>query len=137
MPYYVNACDNTARCLYRGLKTRNVDTLERHIIDILAEAGPRGLRVGKIVRYVFNASNSMFAPADMSEVTRYVRNYVRQNSRRSNSILAGTGKWGVYKLNMRSPSARALLREINGVSDDDSVKPAAGEPADANELTLF
>lgn len=115
----------------------NVDTLERHIIDILAEAGSRGLRVGKIARYVFNASNSMFAPADIGEVTRYVRNYVRRNSRKRGAILAGTGKRGVYKLNMRSQSARALLREINGDTDDDSLKPDAGEPVNAGGPTLF
>ena len=110
-----------------------MDIYERHIVEILIDAGNRGLRVGQIVRYVFNAANSMFEPADIADVRRYVHNYVRRNSRHSDSILAHGTKRGVYKLNKKSEKAHAVISQVTGIPYVDTTDK--GTPAtDSNDL---
>ena len=50
------------------------------IIRVLTEAGDKGLKVDKISRHVFNACNSMFAPADYERVHQYVGQYLYRNA---------------------------------------------------------
>ena len=103
--------------------------MKGEILKILAEAGPEGLRVRKIVLHVYNAQNNFFETASLEEVKRRVVAFLQQNSRHPKDLLLHVA-WGVYRLNPESEKARMLRLSFSASKDhaagsaDDQPKPA-------------
>lgn len=88
---------------------------ESIIIDILAEAGSKGLALHKIARHVHNRVNSFFDMKDYADVYADVRKIIYKNSRNSYSLFKRTSVRGRYILNMNSEKFRQ--RQIEFTSD--------------------
>ena len=72
--------------------------MREEILKILAEAGPEGLRVRKIILHVYNSQNDLFNKVSLEEVKRRVLLFLQQNSRYSQDLLDHPS-WGTYRLN--------------------------------------
>ncbi len=81
--------------------------MQDDILKILAEAGPEGLRVRKIILHVFNSQNTLFQTTSLEEVKRRVLAFLQQNSRHPNDLLDHPS-WGNYRLNPKSKRARTI-----------------------------
>lgn len=91
------------------------------ILQILAEAGPEGLRVRKIILHVYNSQNSLFHTVSVEEVKRRVLAFLQQNSRHSHDLLDHPA-WGVYRLNPKSRRAQQIRLSFR---DNDNDVPEA------------
>jgi hypothetical protein len=87
------------------------------ILKILAEAGPEGLRVRKIILHVYNSQNSLFHNVSLEEVKRRVLAFLQQNSRHSRDLLDHPA-WGIYRLNPKSKRARKIQLSFCDSGDD-------------------
>lgn len=96
--------------------------MREDILKILAEAGPEGLRVRKIILHVYNSQNSLFQAASLEEVKRRVLAFLQQNSRHPHDILEHPS-WGVYRLNMKSKRARSIQLAFRYEQTDETDKP--------------
>lgn len=75
---------------------------EQAIFDVLLEAGEKGLSVKNIAHHVHNSLNTFFDKREYSEVYAQVRQYIKNNSRNSYSVLEHTSERGCYRLNKNS-----------------------------------
>ena len=75
---------------------------DAYIIEVLLEAGERGLTPSKIAHHVHNRVNTFFSQTDYEDVYGYVRAFILRNTRHPYSLLKRTGKWGHYCLNPSS-----------------------------------
>ncbi len=81
--------------------------MREEILKIMAEAGPEGLRVRKIILHVYNSQNSLFHAVSLEEVRRRVLAFLQQNSRHPHDLLQHPS-WGVYRLNPNNKRARII-----------------------------
>lgn len=104
--------------------------MREDILKILAEAGPEGLRVRKIILHVYNSQNNLFHVVSLEEVKRRVLAFLQQNSRYAHDILEHPS-WGVYRLNMKSKRARSIQLSFcyDPADETDPSDPKPDEPA--------
>ena len=107
---------------------------ERHILQILTEAGTEGLSVAKISRHVFNASNTFFNTVEFEEVHRWVAAYLLRNSKSSDSLIEKTER-GIYRLNPKSSETRQLMLQFCDKGEDDEEDNTIGH--EDLSLSLF
>ena len=111
-------------------------TYEQQILNILTEAGERGISVLSIARHVYNLNSTLFFVPDFEEIHTFVQQYLLKNSKSSQSLIEQTGRRGYYRLNTAgSADARQLLldfREEQKETEDSEEKP----PQDMS-LSLF
>ncbi len=81
---------------------------EHAVMEILFEAGERGLPVSKIARHVHHRVNSLFEQVSYDEVYGHVRRYVHKNSRNSYSLFEHAPQYGHYRVNRNSENLRQL-----------------------------
>lgn len=109
--------------------------MREDILKILAEAGPEGLRVRKIILHVYNSQNSLFHAVSLEEVKRRVLAFLQQNSRHSHDLLDHPS-WGVYRLNPKSKKARNI--QLTFCYDEANVTDETPRPSDRpSGPTLF
>lgn len=106
---------------------------EKDIIRILKEAGRGGLSVRKIATHVYNAHTGFFETPDFEEVVRRVYSFLRYHSQNRDSIIEHTGRWGVYRLNMKSLRMRQLMLQFKDNTDEQETPP----PVPDRSLSLF
>ena len=77
-----------------------------NVLQILQEAGPQGLHVGKISLHVFNGMNSLFEERDFEEVHHDVNMFLieaeRLKKEEEKRPLVIRLRRGVYKINKRA-----------------------------------
>ena len=105
---------------------------DRHILEILAEAGADGLTVQNIARHVFNACNSFFNVISFEEVHSYVQYYLLKNSHNPNSIIQRLSLRGTYRLNPLSGDAQQLRLQFSKEPEE-----TAESPTEDQSLSLF
>lgn len=86
---------------------------EREILDILLEAGDKGLTVKNISRHVHYEANSLFEEICYNDVYKDVRRFIQKESRNSYSILEHTQERGCYRLNRNSEIFSQLLLQFD------------------------
>lgn len=89
---------------------------ENDIIDILLEAGERGLSVKKIAHHVCNKRTTLFESLEEKDVRAAISQWLWQKSRQRNSCVEHTGKWGTYRL--KEAAANTDL-QLNFLTDED------------------
>ena len=109
-----------------------MQTYEREILMILASAGNKGLKKEKIVRHVYNACNSMFAPLAYDDVYTSVSQYLYKSSKTAGSLVA-KGGFGIYKLDRQQAAIRQLhLFYDEGMVSEPVAAPSCVEPQQSN-----
>ena len=105
---------------------------EKEILQILTEAGTKGLSVRKIARHVYNTSNTFFNVLDFEEVHAAVQQYLFRNSRKKNAVIEKTPVRGVYRINKNSAEFRQLM--LLFMPEEDTV---VKKPSMDGSLSLF
>ena len=103
------------------------------IIRVLTEAGDKGLKVDKISRHVFNACNSMFAPADYERVHQYVGQYLYRNAFLVKHPFIQKIGWGKYRLDR----CAARTAQLSFHFQDTSAPPEPLAAMEDHTLPLF
>lgn len=86
---------------------------DQQILNILTEAGERGISVQAICKHIYNMNRTFFVTPDYEEIRSYVQQYLLKNSKSSQSLIESTGQRGYYRLNMTgSLDARQLLLQF-------------------------
>jgi len=109
-----------------------VANYDRHILEVLVEAGVEGLSVQKISRHVFNACNTFFDSISFDDVHSYVQYYLLKNSRNSNSFIERLSSRGIYRLNPSSGDAQQLKLQFSKEPEETQEKTAVD-----HSLSLF
>jgi len=113
-------------------------TYDRHILQILNEVGMRGISVKSLVKHVYNLNNSLFAPPDIDEVTKCVRNYLARNSKSATSLIEHMERRGYYRLNTgNSATARQLMMDFYEADEDNAEEEEKEKPQQDFSLSLF
>jgi len=112
---------------------------ERHILQILAETGERGISARALVKHVYNLNCTLFGSPDMDTLKRSVRTYLASQLRRKYPLVERTGRWGYYRLNTRgNAEARQLLLEFGSApTADDTPVEEKPERQEDQSLSLF
>ena len=98
---------------------------DKQILQILAEAGERGISVLSVARHVFNLNRTFFVSPDFSEIHAYVQHYLRRNSLHPQSLVEHTGRRGFYRLNVSgSADARQLMFDFSASKEEKPEEPA-------------
>ena len=109
--------------------------MREEILKILAEAGPEGLRVRKIILHVYNSQNDLFNKVSLEEVKRRVLLFLQQNSRYSQDLLDHPS-WGTYRLNPKNIKAHTTQLSFLPTEDDRPDVPQQ-KPTNQTGPTLF
>lgn len=110
--------------------------MEKKLVVILAEAGPAGLPLRKIVKHVFNQENSLFAPVSISDVHGKVASYLRYHSHKRGDMFLRPSH-GRYALNRSNKRVRAILAEVGRKDDTDTANQATTPDPSWPLLDLF
>ena len=106
---------------------------DQQILQILTEAGDRGLSVQTISKHVFNRTRTFFVSPDLEEIRSYVQQFLLRNSKSAQSLIERTGQRGYYRLNTQgSLDARQLMLQFS----DDELKEEE-KPRQDFSLSLF
>ena len=114
-----------------------VDTLtyDQQILQVLTEAGEKGLNVQAISKHVFNMNRTFFVTPDFDEIRTYVQQYLLRNSKSRQSLIESTGQRGYYRLNT-SGSTDALQMMLR-CRDGQESSTEEEKPQQDLSLSLF
>lgn len=111
-------------------------TYEQQILNVLTEAGERGIGVQTIARHVYNMNCTLFHTPDFTEIHQFVQQYLLRNSKSSQSLIEATGRRGYYRLNTQgSADARQLMLQFRE-EQQQTEAPVEAPPQDLS-LNLF
>ncbi len=74
-------------------------TYDQQILQVLTEAGERGIGVQAIAKHVYNMNCTFFSQPNYEEIRAYVQQYLLRNSKSSQSLIEHTCQRGYYRLN--------------------------------------
>lgn len=83
--------------------------LDQEILNVLIEAGTKGLKIEKIARHVYNSCNSIFNPLTYDHVHAYVTQYLIKCAKNPSSIIERGKGVGVYHINYQSDAIQQLM----------------------------
>lgn len=108
---------------------------DQEIYKALSLAGDAGLKAEKIARHVFNANNSMFHPLVFKDVHTYVLQFLRKNSKASDSAIEKGEGLGIYRLNRKNTIAQQFMLQFAPHDEEQAKANENGE--DTRQLSLF
>lgn len=138
MPHHQHGYSKRQQAKHRQTENKITTSglfMREEILKILAEAGPEGLRVRKIILHVYNSQNDLFNKVSLEEVKRRVLLFLQQNSRYSQDLLDHPS-WGTYRLNPKSIKAQTTQLSFLP-TEDDCPDVAQQKPAKQTGPTLF
>lgn len=106
---------------------------DREILQVLCEAGEKGLSVGKIARHVFNSRNGFFDNVTFDEVRREVASFLTRGCKSSDAVVERTGERGVYRMNLSSVNTGQLMFDFK----DDETEVSSEKAVEDQSLSLF
>jgi hypothetical protein len=93
---------------------------DQQILQVLVEAGERGISIKNISRHVYNMNCTFFAQPDFEEIRTYVGHYLLRNSKSAQALVESTGRRGYYRLNTSGSSyARQMLLDLSEKKDEE------------------
>ncbi len=96
-------------------------TYDQQILNVLLQAGDRGLSVQAIVKHVYNMNRTFFQQPDYEELHNYVQQYLLKNSKSAQSLIENAGQRGRYRLNTSgSQDAQQLVLQFRDEPQDDA-----------------
>ena len=109
---------------------------DSQILQILTEAGERGIGVQTIAKHIYNMNRTFFFQPDYEEIHNYVQQYLLRNSKSQQSLIESTGRRGYYRLNTSgSADARQLMLQFT--NDQQEEKEEEKPPVQDLSLDLF
>ena len=109
---------------------------DSQILQILTEAGERGIGVQTIAKHIYNMNRTFFFQPDFEEIHNYVQQYLLRNSKSQQSLIESTGRRGYYRLNTSgSADARQLMLQFT--NDQQEEKEEEKPPVQDLSLYLF
>ena len=123
----------TQRLKNLKLADRRTVSYDRQILEVLIEAGERGIGVRSIVKHIYNRNRTFFFTPDYEEIRAQVRRFLSRNSRSAHSLVQRAGRRGYYRLNTSgNTDARQMMlsfregeqaRETAGQREEERDKP--------------
>lgn len=111
-------------------------TYEQQILNILTEAGERGISVQSIARHVYNLNRTLFYTPNLGEIHSFVQQYLLRNSKSDLSLIESTGRRGFYRLNTQgSADARQLMLHFR--EEQEEAEASEEKPLQDMSLDLF
>ena len=107
--------------------------LDQEILNVLIEAGAKGLKMEKIARHVYNSCNSIFNPLSYENVHAYVAQYLIKCSKNPKSIIEKGKGVGVYHVNYKSEAVVQLM--LNFSSSNAKQQEGGGDSSEASSCT--
>lgn len=95
--------------------------LDQEILNVLVEAGTKGLKVEKIARHVYNSCNSIFNPLSYENVHAYVTQYLIKCSKNPKSVIEKGKGVGVYHVNYKSEAVMQLMFNFSSTNAEQQV----------------
>lgn len=95
--------------------------LDQEILNVLVEAGTKGLKVEKIARHVYNSCNSIFNPLSYENVHAYVTQYLIKCSKNPKSVIEKGKGVGVYHVNYKSEAVMQLMFNFSSTNAEPQV----------------
>ena len=103
-------------------------TYDSQILQILTEAGEKGISVQLLSKNLYNLNSTLFYTPDYEEIRSYVQQYLLKNSKSAQSLVESTGRRGYYRLNTQNNAdARQLVlkfKESSNIQDEKEEKPS-------------
>lgn len=88
-------------------------TYDQQILNVLTEAGERGVSVQAVAKHVYNMNCTFFLQPDYEEIRSYVQQFLLKNSKSNLSLIENTGRRGYYRLNTTgSADARQMMLQF-------------------------
>ena len=113
-------------------------TYEQQILNILTEAGERGISVQSIARHVYNTNNTFFHSPDFADIHNFVQQFLLRNSKSAQSLIETTGRRGYYRLNTNgSADARQLMLNFKEEQQNKTSEDADETKNEDRSLCLF
>ena len=108
---------------------------DQQILQVLTEAGERGIGVQTIAKHIYNMNCTFFTQPDYEEIRNYVQQYLLRNSKSVHSLIENTGRRGYYRLNTAgSLDARQMMLQFR---DEHQEKKEEEKPRQDFSLDLF
>lgn len=99
---------------------------EKDVIQILIEAGDKGLSISKIAHHVFNTRNNLFGSINYNTVYNLIYRYIKQNLKRSDSPIVNASEHGKYTINHNQNALQQFIvwldEEDTNTRDEDKDK---------------
>lgn len=108
----------------------------QEILNILREAGDRGLSLRKIVLHVYNQQNDLFHTVSMQETKMEVKKFLLANSRKPNGLVERVRR-GVYRLNRKACKCNQFLLQFDQDEDQDVAADSGLNSAPQEGPSLF
>lgn len=109
-----------------------------NIMNVLSEAGKKGLKFPLIVRNVYNKNVSLFEDANnIVEIRKEVLRFLLQNSISSTSPIERMEKRGYYRINPNSDKNIQLQFDFSGETEEKVEREYAAEESYAEQMVLF
>jgi hypothetical protein len=111
---------------------------DKQILNILTEAGERGIGVQAIARHVYNMNCTFFHQPDFEEIRQYVQQYLLRNSKSAQSLIEHTERRGYYRLNTAgSADALQLMLQFREHQEENEEEKAEEKSRQDLSLDLF
>lgn len=111
--------------------------LDQEILNVLIEAGTKGLKMEKIARHVYNSCNSIFNPLSYENVHAYVAQYLIKCSRNPKSIIERGKGVGVYHVNYKSEAVMQLMLNFSSRNAEQQEEGRSASEASNSTRDLF
>lgn len=114
-------------------------TYDQQILQILLQAGEKGMSVQALAKHVYNLNWTFFQQPDLQEIHKYVRKYLLRNSKSKQSLVERTSRRGFYRLNTRGTNdAKQLMLQFQKDTEGKEGKEEKEEkPQEDLSLSLF
>lgn len=114
-------------------------TYDQQILQILTQAGEKGMSIQALAKHVYNLNWTFFQQPDLQEVHQYVRKYLLRNSKSKQSLIERTGRRGFYRLNTQgSADAKQLMLQFQKNTEaKEENKEKEEKPQKDLSLSLF
>jgi len=111
--------------------------LDQEILNVLIEAGAKGLKIEKIARHVYNSCNSIFTPLSYENVHAYVAQYLLKSARNPKSIIEKGKGVGVYHVNYKSEAVMQLMLKFSSKNAEPQEEGGDAFKTSGNSRDLF
>lgn len=111
--------------------------LDQEILNVLVEAGTKGLKIEKIARHVYNSCNSIFNPLSYENVHAYVTQYLIKCSKSPKSVIEKGKGVGIYHVNYKSEAVKQLMFNFSSTNTEQQMSERESSDKKEKNRDLF
>jgi len=114
---------------------------DQQILQVLYNVGQRGISVRLLAKHIYNLNCTLFSQPDLTDVHRYVSQYLRRHARGRQPLVERTERRGCYRLNtLHSSYAQQLALQFsnaNSATGDETPGDTTPPVQEDHSLSLF